>query len=195
MPAESREMVRAVYASKSGIVSLDALKELVDPLDRSGSKARKEALYKAVDWGFLTFGKHGGAFVVSVPWVAIEEVLLGHPSVSGSGGAWRPVFPVSVAKPAAVAKPGAVPVEAVEAVWSAFCRITGKKFKLNDRRRKACKELAAAHSLAEIETAFHGLSESPFHRGENDAGVEYIEPHLVARNFNMFFQMGVADGG
>lgn len=192
LPADSREVVRVVYGTKSQAVTLDALKELVDPLDRAGSKARKQAVYAAVDLGFLTIGKQNGVYTVAAPWVPLPEVLLAHPSVVGNGGAWRPVEKVGVVVPPRQGK-SEVQAEAVEKVWKLFLQVTGKRFKLDAKRRKACKELAASHTLKEIEVAFRGLSESAWHRGSNDNGVEYIEPHLVARNFGMFYQMGVRD--
>lgn len=118
---------------------------------------------------------------------------MAHPSVVRPRGEWRPVYAVSTPRGGVPKKPKDIPAETVERVWEAFLRITGKKFTLNERRRKACKSLARVHSFAAIEQAFRGLSESAWHRGENEQGVEYIEPHLVDRNFQMFFQLGGRD--
>lgn len=197
MPAESREAVRLVYGAKGSWMLLEELKEAMDPLGRAGSAARKVAITEAVKWGFLVVGKNAGVLSVCAPWVGLEEVLQAHGSVASAGptSEWRPVAPVLLAKSdkATTKSKPVVPAEVVDKVWSEFLRITGKKYKMNDQRRRACKELAEQHSLADITTAFEGLMASDWHRGENEQGVAYIEPHLVARHFERFVQMGGGD--
>lgn len=190
----AREIVRVVYSQKKAMMSLQDLRTAIDPFDTAGTQARRAAIMDAVQLGFLVLGRNAGVVVVCAPWVKVEEVIHGHKSVImmvDGRAVLRPVAPSRVDSENSVkSKSSLVSSEAIEKVWDAFLRVTGKRYILNAQRRRACKVLAEKYSLEDIDVAFKGLMRSDWHCGANEQGKEYIEPHIVARNFERFYKLG-----
>jgi hypothetical protein len=72
--------------------------------------------------------------------------------------------------------------EEVQDVWATYLKATGKKPKLDDKRRKhITNALKVAQGddqparLKKCKLAVVGLTRSPHHRGENDTGTQYLD--------------------
>lgn len=63
----------------------------------------------------------------------------------------------------------------VQQVWAAYLQATGKKPKLDDKRRKHIANALKIAGLEKCKLAVVGLTHSPHHRGENDTGTTYLD--------------------
>lgn len=75
--------------------------------------------------------------------------------------------------------------EAIERIWSHWLEASGKKQRLDDKRRRIIRNALATVKASDscdlstaeekVKRALLGLTLSPFHRGENDARKPYME--------------------
>lgn len=191
----AREIAVVVRSCEAGCLPVEVLRAMVDPYQRRTREERREAILEAVESGLVYMAKRDGEVCICAPWVDVPEVVSAHPSVFRQSGLFAPVQRPAVKAGKGSNRVVAVPPEATQAVWEAYLRVTGRRVSQTKDRMRACKELAARYKLQDIERAFRGLMRSDFHRGDNPQGVKYLEPHLVARSFEMFFGLGGGDNG
>jgi hypothetical protein len=63
----------------------------------------------------------------------------------------------------------------IQEVWATYLQATGKKPKLDDKRRKHIANALKIAGLEKCKLAVVGLTRSPHHRGENDTGTTYLD--------------------
>lgn len=90
--------------------------------------------------------------------------------------------PVLLARMLGVAEPCVIARGDVEQVWAAWLTSTGRRARLDEKRRRLIRQRLRVFPVAELVAAVRGWRHDPFSRGENDRHRAYNDLELLLRD-------------
>jgi hypothetical protein len=181
--------------SKSGVVFLEVLKVYFDPFGLFPEE-RQRAIKELLQAGFIIIGSYKDKPAIHVtPYKPEFSKIVAPHFTSKNCGDWlcEPVwfsYGYEYETKKDTGRSTTVQPEVVTAVFEYYLRVTGKKLKINPKRKKAIVEMLTTYSTGDIRTAIKGLMKSDWHQGDNPQGVRYDDITYIARNFTLFVELG-----